>query len=466
MTALLVLIFVFVSANFIARWYQRRRRRLKKEQETRHKLARLEHNWSEALRSERVDGLSHMPEEWKSAIVPVRSETGAALKDKLRLIGKQIVAISTGRWCCRGRSRPSCLLELKKTLRELMDKEVEPFFASRNDMYVAYLLNSKKSETRTKGDEDTAVKISSPKTSPNIGGPRARAMSEGIRPWPINSNALFRQIMLLLRDLDNMFKASYNQRYDLRIKHEERTTYTEWMTQQLPQLLPENVVLKQNTSDLFEMYRQAAQVHSYYNDVCERIAKQTNAEWYPAPLKKIFRILEKAKLVRRADSVYFDCSKIFDIVRGTLIYKKLGDEPGGVLCGIRAIFDCTQLQIIRVKDRFSNPTSGCWRDVLFNARMVSSQGTINSHIVEVQLHQYDLREERMNVGGHFIYERHRALLEACEKACGSEAIEKLKDLHDHCEPVAFMPPRTDSDLTVRNAMKAFADKSSRVHPSP
>merc|ERR1712232_669168 len=66
---------------------------------------------------------------------------------------------------------------------------------------------------------------------------------------------------------------------------------------------------------------------------------------------------------------------------------------------------------------------------LLNARMVSSKGVIGSHIVEVQLHQKDLREERMNVGGHFIYERHRALFEACEKACGDEAGAKLADLH-------------------------------------
>ena len=266
--------------------------------------------------------------------------------------------------------------------------------------------------------------------------------------------------MLLLRDLDNMFKASYNQRYDLRILHEEREAYAEWMKQQLPQLMPKQIHLAQNTPHLFELYRQAAQVYSYYNQVCTRIAKQTNALWYPAPLKKIFRILEKAQHVPRGDSVFFDCTRIFDIVRGTLIYHKLGDEPGGVLRGIRALFDCTELQIIRVKDRFNNPTSACWRDALFNARMVSSQGTINSHIVEIQLHQYDLREERMNVGGHFIYERHRALFEACEKAHGSEASVKLKDLHDHYKPV--QAPQKDS--TLEKVVHIFG--SARVHPLP
>ena len=51
------------------------------------------------------------------------------------------------------------------------------------------------------------------------------------------------------------------------------------------------------------------------------------------------------------------------------------------------------------------------------------------------MHQWDLREERMNVGGHFIYERHRALFEACESVFGSAVSTKLKDLNDHCELV-------------------------------
>merc|ERR1711934_474727 len=61
-----------------------------------------------------------------------------------------------------------------------------------------------------------------------------------------------------------------------------------------------------------------------------------------------------------------------------------------------------------------------------------------SHIVEVQLHQKDLREERMNVGGHFIYQRHRALFEACEKACGDDAGAKLADLHTQSARVMFL----------------------------
>ena len=458
---IVVLVVLFVGCLvtcFTYRSCERWRRKLEKAREKQHLLARLKKNWSELLDSEWVDDLSKMPEEWKSGIVPVRSETGAALNKQLQSIAKQIITISTRPQCCGGHRRHARLLSLKTKLQELIDKEIAPFFASRDDMYRRQLICVPKSGPSTKSDKKSVTQKTTKRKRSRAN--QKERMSEGQRPWPTNSNELLRQIMLLLRDLDNMFKASYNQRYDLRILHEDRKAYAEWMEHQLPQLMPEKIVMAQSTPHLFELYRQAAQVHSYYNTVCARIAKQTKALWYPAPLKKIFRILEKAKHVQRDDSVFFDCTRIFDIVRGTLIYRKLGDEPGGVLCGIRALFDCTQLEIVRVKDRFNNPTSACWRDALFNARMVSSQGTIDSHIVEIQLHQWDLREERMNVGGHFIYERHRALFEACEKAYGSEASLKLKDLHDHYKPV--QAPRKDS--VVEKAIRVFSQ--TRVHPAP
>merc|ERR1719198_1027505 len=263
---------------------------------------------------------------------------------------------------------------------------------------------------------------------------RSASRHEGSLPWPQNSSPLYRQVMFLLRDLDNMFKKGYNQRWDLRIMEKDRTAYTDWMTHRLHESLnpTDKGAFKQNTSDFFDLYYQASQTHSYYNEVCKRIAKQTNAEWHPGPLKKMFRILEKAEHVQSDDDrLSFDCSKICDIVRGTLIYDTLGDEQGGVLCGIRTLFDCPALKIIRVKDRFSNPTSAGWRDVLLNARLVLRNGLVLPHIVEVQLHQRDLRDERMNVGGHYIYERHRALFEACEMVYGDEAGDKLQDLNTH-----------------------------------
>ena len=390
------------------------------------------------LASKRVNNLSHMPHEWKSGIVPRSSETGQELDMQLQYLARRIETIATQLPCCGGHERRS-LLAVKASLYNVIDKKIAPFFASRDQMYRAYLLK----------DGSTGGKTAQPETPHEDSG--ARLMLFGPRTtfpkWPANITPLFKQVMYLLRDLDRMFEASYNQRFQLRVMPEELAAWTKWVTTELPKRMPHGMILTQTTSDLFEVYREAAEVHAYYNAVLKRIAKETGAEWRPAPLKKIFRICEKAehkKHTHEEDSIFFECSKIFDIVRGTLVYDKLGDEDGGVLRGVRTLFDCTQFQVIRIKDRFTNPTSACWRDVLINGRMKALDGNLQPHIVEVQFHHKDLREERMNVGGHYIYERHRALFEACEEACGDEASEILQNL-------SYVPPRRKSIATPQHA---------------
>ena len=260
---LAILFFSFFATIVIYRWFERRLRRLRKEREKQHLLARLELNWSELLDSEWVDGLSQMPKKWKSGIVPVRSETGASLHKQLQVIAKKIIMVSThSQYCCEHR-RHACLIVLKKKMHELIKQEVAPFFASRDAMYRRYLISDPGSPTLIKR-HSFVIKLASIKSPlSQVFSASKRRMSDGERPWPENSNDLFRQTMLLLRDLDNMFKASYNQRYDLYILHDERKTYAEWMENQLPQLIPKRITLAQNTPHLFELYRQAARTSAF-----------------------------------------------------------------------------------------------------------------------------------------------------------------------------------------------------------
>ena len=394
-------------------WLKKREKSLLKE--------RFNKNWSALLGSELVDGLSQMPEQWKSGIVPRSSRNGQELDREVQCLAKKIEEIATQCRCCGSQEKRS-LLAVKVSFDNVLANKMVPFFASRDQMYTSLLLIDPSAEA-------TAPSSSGKRSSVRVVlfGPKA-----GFHHWPANTTKLFKQIMYLLRDLDNMFKASYNQRFNLRVMDDELAAWTEWVTYELPKQMPEVVILTQTTSHLFELYREAAEVHAYFNDVFRKLAKQIGAGWHPAPLKNIFRIFEKAEHKSTSTgSTFFDCSKVFDIVRGTLVFTTLGDVQGGILRGVRALFACDQFRVIRVKDRFSNPTSACWRDVLINGRMVSSDGNLQPHTVEVQFHHKDLREERMNVGGHYIYERHRALLEACEMACGSEAGETLQNLHTH-----------------------------------
>ena len=419
----LFLILVLVI-SCLCKWWKQRKAKERKSKAKALLHDRLLKNWSALLSSANVDGLSHMPEEWKSGIVPCRSEIGRGLKRDMQEIGKQVENISNRCWVCGNKMEEKLLLDLKKSIEDFMQEKVAVFFEQRHEMYKLYLLENPK--------ENKPEQAASGNPTSQSKGPASYAVhpeQKSETDWPENTTPLFKQIMFLLRDLDDMFKASYNQRFDLRILDSEMQQWTEWTQNEFPKYMPEKVVLRQSTPDVYDLYRQAAELHAYYDSVFESIAKATKAEWIPSSLKKLFRILEKSKHTRKGDHVDFNCSKVFDIVRGTLVYDTLGDNDGGLLRGVAAAAASKKFQLARLKDRFSNPTSACWRDVLLNGRMITSDGTVLPHLVEVQFHQRDLREERMNVGGHFIYERHRALFEACESACGNEAGDMLEEMH-------------------------------------
>ena len=369
-------------------------------------LERLEKNWSNALQRKGVDGLEAMPTEWKSAIITKKSPEGKELEEQLIDMANQIMLAAS-------RANPGKRTLVRNHVSKFIEQSVAPFFAARCKMYRQALL-------------------ANPFLSP-------RSIKQ--------TTELFKQIMFLLYDLDNMFKRSYQQRFDLRVVS-EMDKWNEWARQNEQESRATD--LKQNTSDLFSLYCEAAKIHSCYNAFFKRLAKKTGAEWVPAKLKKIFRILEKAVLQKAESDIAmhtkggafateevkkdvdhavgnFDCRKVFDIVRGTLVYHTLTEGGDCLLGGVRALYESKDFQVLRLKDRFNNPTSACWRDVLVNGRMVANDGTVLSHIVEVQFHQSDLRQERLMVAGHHIYERHRALQEACEIACGEAITDGMRN---------------------------------------
>ena len=431
-----------------------RRRKEMKEQEEREKqmLERLQINWSNSMNSFGVGGLSHMPPEWRadddcSGIVPKYSEGGQEINKKLAEVSVEIMKLS------RRRNQHVRLSALKQQLRDFMDHEVTDFFTRREDMYRRFLRHDGPHTSETE-------------------------MFEYDVPWPENATPLFRQIMFLIATLDSMFKNSYIQRFKLCVKHTGMPAWTAWVETQLPKLMRHDTVMTQTTSNLFDLYLQAAKVHKYYIAFFERLAKETKATWKaatgPKSLKNMFRALQKsggATSGGHSDGV-FDCSTIFDIVRGTLVYKTMGDEDGGVLRAVRALFNSAHFQVVRIKDRFNKPTLALWRDVLINGRMIQADGTVISHIVEVQFHQEDLHEERSDVGGHFMYQRSRSLSEACKSVFGeSFVMEKLKDLCNvHAELLKSgssgestkIPIHQYSGLVhpVRNVLKAFLNVKS------
>ena len=81
----------------------------------------------------------------------------------------------------------------------------------------------------------------------------------------------------------------------------------------------------------------------------------------PTPLKSTVRILEKALL--RPGAARGDCERVCDIVRNMIVAESA--EQLAKL--VRAFLDDNGIVVVRVKDRFKNPSGGGWRDIMVRA---------------------------------------------------------------------------------------------------
>ena len=96
--------------------------------------------------------------------------------------------------------------------------------------------------------------------------------------------------------------------------------------------------------------------------------------------------------------------RICDIVRDMFTCKTM-DEVADVL---RRILACSDIEIVRFKDRFAHPSAG-WRDAMINYRVKGSR-----HICEVQIIHEQLMVCRKQLGGHESYAQERNAREILE----------------------------------------------------
>jgi hypothetical protein len=163
----------------------------------------------------------------------------------------------------------------------------------------------------------------------------------------------------------------------------------------------------QSSTDLLVMYEHALAVQPLFKEFCTSIASQTDGIYQYAPIKSMFRTVEKTAF-RAEKQRRFQTEDVLDLVRGALVYETFGDLSKGLtaLVESRKFF-----KVLRIKDRFATPTSAGWRDVVVNGTLT---GDRNRHAVEIQLHYKVLVTVREDLGGHFIYAKQRALVEALE----------------------------------------------------
>ena len=136
------------------------------------------------------------------------------------------------------------------------------------------------------------------------------------------------------------------------------------------------------------------------------------------------RAYEKIVLQPREDGGARKCgadrgaAKIFDIVRDMFE----GDAMDDLVELLDLIAKSDEIEVVRVKDRFSNPSPGGWRDVMINYRVKGHR-----HICEVQIVHSKMLIARKELGGHDEYAAERSARELLEYLEG-EGNEKAREI--------------------------------------
>lgn len=146
----------------------------------------------------------------------------------------------------------------------------------------------------------------------------------------------------------------------------------------------------QKTSDLDQLYKDAAVAQGALFALAQAIAGECHAETKDPGLKGRPRAEEKIK-----SDYGGDASRIIDISRGSIVFKKADEIQRGIkLVEARA-------KVHRKKDRFAEPVAG-YRDIMFNLEMP------NGHICELQL-QLEAIQSVKSGDGHKLYEQIRTI---------------------------------------------------------
>ena len=165
--------------------------------------------------------------------------------------------------------------------------------------------------------------------------------------------------------------------------------------------------MQQAENDAVELWCQAEQARRLYKPFMQKLGRETKSDLVKtAPLKSMYRGMEKCAFRADTESRWgADC--VCDIVRGMI----QNDSMASLLAVLTALDESPEVEVLRVKDRFTEPTSGGWRDAMVNFRMVADK---NNHVCELQLVHKQLMLVRQEMGGHHEYNVFRGALELLE----------------------------------------------------
>ena len=181
---------------------------------------------------------------------------------------------------------------------------------------------------------------------------------------------------------------------------------------------------KQQSADFVTVCTHADKMRGRFDELVQELARRTGADASQAPLKGPWRALEKMVLrPEHTPSSELDASKLCDVLRGSLVCKDFNDilqvfealsnldhEYGNFerMVGVDEKYKVT---LIRLKCRYTAPTSGGWADLLINFSFADDP---NKHVMELQVQHESLTRVRKAGHAHEKYGLFRSAFEILE----------------------------------------------------
>lgn len=153
----------------------------------------------------------------------------------------------------------------------------------------------------------------------------------------------------------------------------------------------------------------------------EGLARATGGRAPRTSMKHLYRILEKMSLDPKV-VLGGEAACCWDSARMMVLYTTMQDLARGVE-RLRADHASGKVLVLRVKERFSEPTSGGWSDILVNLKFPSSMPHISLIPFELQLAHTQLMVIRKDMGGHTGYAKYRSAKEILEFLAARHALQ-------------------------------------------
>ncbi len=218
------------------------------------------------------------------------------------------------------------------------------------------------------------------------------------------------------------------------------------ITTELARLTEGNEV-HQEAEDMDELRAMASRLKNVHNELTNDVALAGGGN--PRPAGKLKR---KTRMWEKYVEHGFTHTKTGDVLRSSIHFDDLETLYQAVIELHR------RAKIVRVKDRFVDPTASGYRDLLFNIELVD-QETGKIHVSEIQFHLEDMflaKEKEENSG---YYTQVRALQQELKhfKKEEPENVDKIRELE---EEIAYLQSASQdiySRAWVPHAHKIQAD---------